>query len=303
MTDELLLQNLRAFVGRRYGPVYAWDQVDVPMIRQWCEALDRDWRPYLDHETPVAPLTMLPVWLMPGLRKQVPPGSTDVEHREIMGVLESHGYVGILGTNCEQEYVRHLRRGERISATYEVESVSDLKRTKFGPGFFITFLQSFHDEADALVGTMRLRILRFLPQAEAPQRPAPPQPAMSQDTRFFWDGLKEGRLLIQHCVGCGELRHPPGPVCTHCHGLEWDTLEASGLGEVFSFVVMHQPKYPSFDYPHPIGLIELEEGVRLVAPLEVESTGNLEIGDKVEAVFQDSSHEYRLPKFRHVRAV
>ena len=37
------------------------------------------------------------------------------------------------------------------------------------------------------------------------------------------------------------LRHPPGPMCPDCHSLEWDTVEASGRGTLYSFVVAHQP--------------------------------------------------------------
>ncbi|HVJ97469.1 MAG TPA: zinc ribbon domain-containing protein, partial [Acidimicrobiia bacterium] len=28
-------------------------------------------------------------------------------------------------------------------------------------------------------------------------------PTMTADTQFFWDGCKDGRLLIQRCDGCG----------------------------------------------------------------------------------------------------
>jgi hypothetical protein len=79
-------------------------------------------------------------------------------------VLEREGYLGILGTNCEQEYERYLRPGERISTTNMVEGISDEKQTKFGPGFFITFLQEFFDQDNKPVGRMRLRILRFKPR-------------------------------------------------------------------------------------------------------------------------------------------
>ena len=29
---------------------------------------------------------------------------------------------------------------------------------------------------------------------------------MSDDTRFFWEGAREGKLLIQRCKSCGTLR-------------------------------------------------------------------------------------------------
>ncbi len=296
--------ELKSYVGRRYGAVHAWDPVNEPMIRQWCEALDFDSTPFLGDTAPggaVAPATMLPVWLMPGIRNARPPGSDLANNREVMGVLERNGYVGILGTNCEQEYERPLRPGERISCTFLVEAISDEKRTRFGPGFFLTFLQEFSDEHGELVGTMRLRILRFRPgetMPAPPARPAPPQPALSQDTAFFWEGLQAGKLLIQRCAACHILRHPPAPACTDCHSLEWDTIESSGRGKLFSYVIMHKPQHPAFDYPHPVGLIELEEGVRLVAPLADVALDRIEIGMAVTVVIEPVAGEHRLPRFR-----
>ena len=37
-------------------------------------------------------------------------------------------------------------------------------------------------------------------------------PTTTLDTRFFWDGLKAGKLLVQRCCGCAKLRHPPRPM-------------------------------------------------------------------------------------------
>ena len=326
-----LLAELRAHVGRRYGTVHAWDAVNEPMIRQWCEALDFDFPAFTDplaaargvHGGIVAPASMLPVWLMPGLRNQRPPGSDTANNREIMGVLERHGYTGILGTNCEQEYERPLRPGERISCTHQTEAVSDLKQTRLGPGFFVTFLQEFHDAAGALVGTMRLRILRYRPEAKAavsattetpaatnppaaphspPQRAPRPQPVASPDTAFFWEGLQRGELLIQRCDACGTLRHPPGPACMQCHSLAWRPVRASGRGRIASFVVMHKPQVSGFDYPHPVGLIELDEGVRLIAPLAGRPERDYAIGMRVAAVLEPVAGEQRLPTFHVVAA-
>ncbi len=301
MDDDLLVE-LRQYCGDSVGPVYAWDRVNEPMIRQWCEALDFNFGPYLDSDREggvVAPVTMMPVWLMPGLNRRHAPGSDERDHRAIMKVLEREGFHGILGTNCEQEYERRLRPGEKIASTYQVESVSDRKQTKFGPGYFITFLQSFWDEEQKLVGTMRLRIVRFKPAAktEVDQRPDPPQPSMSQDTAFFWEGLQHKKLLIQRCSQCGLLRHPPGPACTACHSLDWDTLESSGTGSLYSFVIIHKPQNPAFDYPHPVGLIELDEGVRMIAPLAAEERERLVIGSRMHAVFSEPSEVHRLPVF------
>jgi uncharacterized OB-fold protein len=83
--------------------------------------------------------------------------------------------------------------------------------------------------------------------------------------------------------------------------LEWDSVEAKGTGALFSYVVMHHPKNDAFDYPHPVGLIELDEGTRLVAPLTDVDTNKLEVGLRMQVVFDNLEGQTRLPKFRPVR--
>ncbi len=135
-----------------------------------------------------------------------------------------------------------------------------------------------------------------------------PRVAVNRDTRFFWDGLKQGKLLIQKCSQCGELRHPPGPMCPKCNSLEWETLESSGKGIILSFVKMHHPALPAFDKPNPIGLIELEEGTRLVGGLigfesnkvapNLKIDKEIKIGQLVEAVITKCDEELNLVLFR-----
>ena len=50
-------------------------------------------------------------------------------------------------------------------------------------------------------------------------------PTITPDTAFFWDGLKEHKLLIQRCAACGVLRHPPRPMCPRCNSLDWDAVD------------------------------------------------------------------------------
>lgn len=129
--------------------------------------------------------------------------------------------------------------------------------------------------------------------------PSRPPPAQSADTSFFWDGAKRGELRIQRCTSCGTLRHPPGPGCPSCGSLDWDTVKASGRGTVHSFAVHHYPPIPGFDYPLAIGLIDLEEGTRLVSNIVGIDPDAIEIGMPVEVTFEDFD-ELSLPLFRPV---
>ena len=95
-----------------------------------------------------------------------------------------------------------------------------------------------------------------------------PRPPVNGDNRFFFDALEDGRIAVQGCDSCGELRHPPVAMCPRCHSLEWSPREVSGEGELTHYVVMHHPVLPPFEPGHLIGVVELSEGPRLVTNLE-----------------------------------
>ena len=128
-------------------------------------------------------------------------------------------------------------------------------------------------------------------------RRARPRPAITADNEFFWKGVEERKLLIQRCR-CGRLQHPPGPMCPECHSLEWDTVESSGRGVVYSFVVAHHPPIPPFEYPNVIVLVELEEGTRIVSNLLGTPPEEVEVGMPVQAEFVDLEEGRTFLQFR-----
>jgi len=111
-------------------------------------------------------------------------------------------------------------------------------------------------------------------------------PAISPDTEFFWTGLREHKLLIQRCKGCGTLRNPARPMCPNCRSLDWEAIESSGRGTVYSYVMPHEPKFPFFEYPYIVVLVELAEGVRLVSNLCEIDPADVTVGMPVEVFYQ-----------------
>jgi len=88
-------------------------------------------------------------------------------------------------------------------------------------------------------------------------------------------------------------------VCMHCHSFDLGYKVASGKGELYSFVVMHHPHVPPFDNPNPIGLVELEEGVRIAAGLVGLTDGVApQIGQAVQVEFNMFEGDLTLPQFR-----
>lgn len=322
MEPEELRQRLDAFLGVETEPAWGRDPVNQPMIRHWCDAVGDRNPVYTDPEFArgssfggiIAPPTMLQAWTMPGLAPPAAePAGGPHPLRAVIELLDAAGYTSVVATNCRQEYARPLVPGDLVSVTSRIESVSDEKRTALGDGRFVDQVMTYRDARGEEVARMRFRILKFRPraaqrgEATGAERPAPaaparvprrPRPGQSQDTAFFWEGVAARELRIQRCAACARLRHPPGPMCPHCHSLDWDYAVASGRGRVFSFVVAHHPAVPPFEYPNPIVLVELEEGTRLVSNLVGAPQDALRIGMPVEVEFREVEPDFVLPLFR-----
>lgn len=319
--DNELLQRLRAeYVGKdATAPATARDPVNQPMIRRWAEAMgdqnplwhDPEARKAAGFAGAVAPPAMLEVWTMAPYRAE---GRSEDESMAVLNRLDEAGYTGVVATNIEQEYLRYLEEGDVIHARAIVSDISDEKRTGLGIGHFVTMEYEFTDQTGAVVGRMKFRILKFKPpleQAKSPlaaetgagggagtgkNKPPHPRPAITHDNAFFWEGLKQRKLLIQSFGG--RLVHPPMPACPETGSLDWTTVEASGRGTIHSFVVMHQPQLPGFEYPLPVVLVELEEGVRIVANMIDAKPEDVAIGKAVTVDFVEVEPDYILPAFR-----
>lgn len=310
--NEALLERLRSFVGQPIGePFVARDPVNLPMIRHWCDAMGDRNPVYLDEEFAekachggiVAPPTMLQAWTMKGLTTEGPLQAGGL-HPGLTATLDEAGFTSVVATNCEQEYERYLRPGDLLTGTTVIESVSEEKKTGLGPGHFIESLITWTDQDGNVVGRQRFRLLKFKPPP-SPERPPErkagparrPRPAISDDTRFFWDGVDRRELLVQKCVSCGEFRHPPRPMCGRCRSLEWEAQRVSGNGTVYSYVVHHHPPVPGFDPPFVVALIALDEGVRMVSNLVGVAPSEVEIGMPVRVSFRQVDEELTLPLF------
>ena len=309
MSDVDLMKRLESFVGKSGG---ASRQCAYPlndaMIHHWCDAIGDRNPSYLDpefanasiHGGIVAPPTMLQAWTMVGFRPDV---ENENSQKTVLDVLDDAGFTSVVATNSEQEYFRYLEPGDLLSHEVEIESVSGEKKTGLGVGHFVTQLYIYRDGEGEIVGQMRFVLLKFRPPSKkvpiiGPRIPGGrPRPSINQDVAFFWEGVAEGKLLIQRCLKCQALRHPPGPGCPKCSSLEWEAAQMSGHGEIYSFVRHHHPTIPPFEAGHPVILVQLDEGPRLVSEL-VSHEDDIKIGMRVEVQFDEVEAGLNLPRFR-----
>lgn len=46
-----------------------------------------------------------------------------------------------------------------------------------------------------------------------------PIPEPDPVTQPFWDGAKEGKLMLPRCVDCNRVHWYPRIICPHCHSM------------------------------------------------------------------------------------
>jgi uncharacterized protein len=274
------------------APRLARDPVNLPMIRNWTEALGVAWA---DEE--LAPPAMIQVWTMPGLGGA---RGGDDPLGIMMDTLEAAGYPAIVATNCDQTYHRPVKVGEWLAVRTRLIDATGPKRTALGEGWFVTTRSTWLVGQEP-VAEMDFRVLKYRPEAPA-ARPAtapPMRPPVTEDTRFFWDGTAAGELRVQRCAACGELRHPPGPMCPRCGAAQTGTYTvASGAGEVYSYVVHHHPPVPGKKTPFTVALVELPEGVRVMGELTGIGPDEVRIGLPVRSAFSPVDESLTLPGWR-----
>ena len=125
------------------------------------------------------------------------------------------------------------------------------------------------------------------------------QPTIYPETRFYWDGAKAGKLLLNACPACGDKPYfPPRPFCPTCGSRDVTVIEASGKGTLYSYVISHLPA-PGYEPPFTVAVVKLEEGVRMVAnildcPADPEA---LELDMPLEVTFETRG-DITVPQFR-----
>lgn len=305
-------ERYQAFAGREVLPARrSPDPVNPAMIRHWCTALGDANPRYRPGPDQVAPPAMLQAWVLPGLGEPAaaagPDGPSALD--DLLEALEAGGYGAVVATDCEQVYGRDLRPDDVLTEHRSIESVSAEKQTALGVGRFVTVRSTFVDDDGRDVATMRFRTLRYRPGSGAratgtaglvddgAARARRPQPGLTDDNRFFFEGARRGELLVQRCDGCEGLIHPPSPHCPTCGSFHQTPSPMSGRAVVHTFIVNHHPQVAAFDYPLVVAVVELEEGVRLVTDLIGVEPADVHIGMEVEVAFTEVDDLLTLPLF------
>ena len=131
---------------------------------------------------------------------------------------------------------------------------------------------------------------------------AKPLPWILPETSGFWEAARRHQLVVQRCSSCGRCQYFPRAVCHHClsDALSWEAV--TGRGVVHSFTVIRQVLHASFasDVPYVYAIIDLDEGLRLIANIIRTSPERVQIGLPVRVAFVDVTPAVTPPQFEPI---
>ena len=120
----------------------------------------------------------------------------------------------------------------------------------------------------------------------------------------YWDGAKEGKLMLPRCTTCNRVHFYPRVICPYCHSTDIEWFEASGEGYLHTFAVQHRAGSGWRDeVPFVTAYIDLKEGDRVFTVLRgVDATKpeEIKIGAKCRIEWDEATEEVHIPFWRVV---
>jgi hypothetical protein len=132
---------------------------------------------------------------------------------------------------------------------------------------------------------------------ERPMHPDYPLPDVDDPImRPFWDGAREGKLIMQRDRVTGQVHWPLKPAYWK-GGERLEYFTASGRGEVYTYVVGYEPFLPAFKHLLPLVMVvvQLDEGPRIVGYMVNCTPEAMRFGMRVRVVFKRLTDDVTLP--------
>jgi uncharacterized OB-fold protein len=110
---------------------------------------------------------------------------------------------------------------------------------------------------------------------------------MPTPSRYWREIPQRYRLEAGKCKKCGFVCFPPRLICPKCGWREFETINLSDRGKVLTYTVIRVAPHQFVDQaPYAVGIVELEDGVKLTGQLVDCEFDQLKIGLPVRIEFR-----------------
>jgi uncharacterized OB-fold protein len=110
---------------------------------------------------------------------------------------------------------------------------------------------------------------------------------MPTPSRYWREIPQRYRLEAGKCKNCGYVAFPPRLVCPRCQSRLFEPITLADAGKVITYTVIRVPPRPFADQaPYAVGIIELDDRVRLMGQIVDCNFEDLKIGMIVKIEFR-----------------
>ena len=105
--------------------------------------------------------------------------------------------------------------------------------------------------------------------------------------RYWREIPQRYRYEAAKCDQCGKVFFPPRVVCNSCRGRQFSKVTLAQSGTVETFTVIHvAPSGFGDQVPYAVGIIKLDDGVKVTAQIADADLEKLAVGDRVKLEFR-----------------
>ena len=110
---------------------------------------------------------------------------------------------------------------------------------------------------------------------------------MTTPSRYWREIPQRYRLEANKCSKCGIKFFPPRLICPECKNRELEKTKIAETGKIITYTIIRVPPHQFVDQaPYAVGIVELDDGVKLTAQIVDCDFEDLKIGQKVRIEFR-----------------
>ena len=115
---------------------------------------------------------------------------------------------------------------------------------------------------------------------------------MPTPSRYWREIPQRYRLEAIKCKKCGAILFPPRLICPECKSREFEDTRLADKGKILTFTIIRVPPHQFVDQaPFAVGIVELDDGVKLTGQVVDCDFEDIKIGMRVKTEFRKIYNE------------
>jgi uncharacterized OB-fold protein len=110
--------------------------------------------------------------------------------------------------------------------------------------------------------------------------------------------INEGQLMAGKCKKCGKIHFPPRQLCNECLSTEFEWTQIPTQGKLLTYTIIHvAPTQFQTMAPYGIGIIELDDGVRIPGMIKNASLDKITVGMPLRIILESCNGTGQWPQW------